>query len=327
MMAKLYIIAGHGAGDSGAVGGGQTEADTVRKLAARVKALGGSEVEVLDTSRNWYADKGISTLNLPKGAMLLELHRDSANDASARGAHVIIKDGYNADAFDKALAQKLSAIFPGRSNIIVGRSDLGNVNRAAARGINYRLAEVGFISNATDRQIFDSRMDDIAKAILEAAGIKASSTTTSSAKRAQLYSTNGTDAQSFKPQWNSDGTVTLINTKYNLALDVSGGKTANGTVVQAYKPNGTAAQKWKLVQATTGYRPAGAAPFKIVSALDPKKVLDVDGGKDANGTKLQLYSDNGTQAQQWYIFDQGNGTWNIINNGKGAKKAIDIAAS
>lgn len=173
-MAKLYIIAGHGAGDPGAVGGGQNEAERVRALAARIKALGGADVEVLDTSRDWYKDNGISSLSLPKGAMLLELHRDSG-PASARGAHVIIKDGLDADAFDKALADKLSNILPGRSNIIVKRSDLANPKRAAAKGINYRLAEVGFISNAEDRNIFDSRMDDIATAILEAAGIKASS--------------------------------------------------------------------------------------------------------------------------------------------------------
>lgn len=172
-MAKLYIIAGHGAGDPGACAAGQTEAERVRALATVIKSLGGSEVEVLDTSRNWYADNGISSLTLPKDAMLLELHRDSASE-SARGAHVIIYGGYEADAFDKALAEKLSAILPGRSEIIKKRTDLANPKRAAKRGINYRLAEVGFITNATDREIFDNRIEDIARAILEAAGIAAS---------------------------------------------------------------------------------------------------------------------------------------------------------
>lgn len=169
-MAKLYIIAGHGAGDLGACAAGQTEAERVRALAAVIKQRGGSAVEVLDTSRNWYADGGINSLSLPKGAMLLELHRDSATE-SARGAHVIIYGGFEADDFDKALAAKLSAILPGRSQTIVKRNDLANPKRAANRGINYRLAEVGFISNAEDRAIFDSRIEEIADAILEAAGI------------------------------------------------------------------------------------------------------------------------------------------------------------
>ena len=103
-MAKLYIIAGHGAGDPGAVGGGYNEAERVRALASRIKALGGSSVEVLNTARNWYADNGISSLSLPSSACLLELHMDSASP-SARGGHVIINQGFDPDAYDNALAK------------------------------------------------------------------------------------------------------------------------------------------------------------------------------------------------------------------------------
>ena len=35
-MAKLFIIAGHGSGDSGAVGNGYTEAERVSALASRI---------------------------------------------------------------------------------------------------------------------------------------------------------------------------------------------------------------------------------------------------------------------------------------------------
>ena len=56
-MAHLFLIAGHGAGDSGAVGYGYTEAERVRALARRIVAYGGSNVTLGDTSRNWYADK------------------------------------------------------------------------------------------------------------------------------------------------------------------------------------------------------------------------------------------------------------------------------
>lgn len=173
-MAKLYLIAGHGHGDPGAVGGGQNEADSVRNLARRVKELAAdpSDVELHDFSRNAYAQGDLNTLSVPKGTMVMELHRDSAN-GSARGAHVIIKSGFDADAFDAKLAKNLAAILPGRSNIVVGRGDLYNVNTAAKRGINYRLAEVGFIDNAEDRRIFNENLDEIARAILSAAGIAA----------------------------------------------------------------------------------------------------------------------------------------------------------
>ena len=171
-MAKLYIICGHGAGDPGAVANGFKEADLVRALAARIEALGGSEVEVLDVSRNWYADKGISRLNLPERACLLELHMDSAG-AGARGGHVIIKKGFEPDVYDNALAYFIADYFPGRSVIISPRSDLQNVNIAAQRGINYRLLETCFISNAADLAKFNAHIDEVAAGILGAFGIKA----------------------------------------------------------------------------------------------------------------------------------------------------------
>ena len=65
-MAHLYVIAGHGAGDSGAVGNGYTEAERVRALANRIKALGGDNVTLGDVNRNYYADNGISKLSIPK---------------------------------------------------------------------------------------------------------------------------------------------------------------------------------------------------------------------------------------------------------------------
>lgn len=166
-MAHVFLICGHGAGDSGAVGYGYQEQERVRTLGARIKALGGDYVTLADTSKNWYKTAGINTLTIPKDWQILELHMDSGA-LSARGGHVIIKQGYTADKYDNALAKMLKEILPGRSNMIVGRSDLANVNRAAARGYGYRLVEFGFISNANDVKIFNSRMDDIAEGVLKA---------------------------------------------------------------------------------------------------------------------------------------------------------------
>ena len=93
-MAKMFIICGHGAGDPGACANGFSEAAQVRKLAARMQALGGSEVIVGDMSRNWYKDNGIGRGHCPKGVPVIELHMDSAG-AGAKGGHVIIKDGFS----------------------------------------------------------------------------------------------------------------------------------------------------------------------------------------------------------------------------------------
>lgn len=172
-MAKMFIICGHGAGDPGACANGFSEAAQVRKLAARMQALGGSEVIVGDMSRNWYKDNGIGRGHCPKGVPVIELHMDSAG-AGAKGGHVIIKDGFSPDAIDNALAAFIGGFFPGRSKTIVGRSNLANPNRAARAGVNYRLVECGFISDAGDAAKFETRIDELAKGILAAFGIGAS---------------------------------------------------------------------------------------------------------------------------------------------------------
>ena len=167
---RLWVCCGHGAGDSGAVGHGFTEAERVRALGSRIKELGGDGVVLMDQRRNWYADKGFDTVSIPKGDAVVELHMDSGA-AGARGGHVIYKAGYAPDAYDRALADAVSGIFPGRAQTLVGRTDLRNCNVCASRGIDYRLVEHGFISDAGDVATFNGKLDEIARMYLTVFGI------------------------------------------------------------------------------------------------------------------------------------------------------------
>ena len=167
---RLWVCCGHGAGDSGAVGHGFAEAERVRALGTRIKELGGDGVVLMDQRRNWYADHGFDTVSIPKGDAVVELHMDSGA-AGARGGHVIYKAGLSPDAYDRALADAISGIFPGRARTLVGRTDLRNCNVCASRGINYRLVEHGFISDAGDVATFNARIDEIARAYLTIFGI------------------------------------------------------------------------------------------------------------------------------------------------------------
>ncbi|MGH3648799.1 MAG: lectin [Micromonosporaceae bacterium] len=74
-------------------------------------------------------------------------------------------------------------------------------------------------------------------------------------------------------------------------VDVAGAATADGTRVQLYTCNGTAAQRWTIGSDGT------------VRALG--KCLDVSGGSSADGTRVQLWSCNGTAAQRWTIGSDG----------------------
>ncbi|SCE38177.1 Ricin-type beta-trefoil lectin domain-containing protein, partial [Streptomyces sp. SolWspMP-sol7th] len=75
-------------------------------------------------------------------------------------------------------------------------------------------------------------------------------------------------------------------------VDVAGSGTANGTVVQLYGCNGTAAQKWTTNEDGT------------LRALG--KCLDVTGQGTVNGTKLQLWECNGSGAQRWVAESDGH---------------------
>jgi beta-glucanase (GH16 family) len=68
-------------------------------------------------------------------------------------------------------------------------------------------------------------------------------------------------------------------------VDVRAAGTANGTVVQLYTCNGTAAQQWTI--GTDG----------TIRAFG--KCLDVNGGSTADGARVQLWDCNGTGAQRW----------------------------
>ncbi|MFD4505253.1 ricin-type beta-trefoil lectin domain protein [Streptomyces sp. NPDC058457] len=90
-------------------------------------------------------------------------------------------------------------------------------------------------------------------------------------------------------------------------VDVAGANTANGTPVDLYDCNGTAAQKWTVGSDGT------------VRALG--KCLDVTSGGTADGTTVQLYDCNGTAAQKWAVSSAND----IVN--PQANKCLDVTGN
>jgi hypothetical protein len=89
-------------------------------------------------------------------------------------------------------------------------------------------------------------------------------------------------------------------------LDVRGGSTADGTQIQLYTCNGTAAQTWTRNGST-------------LRALG--KCLDVSGSGTANGTKIQLWTCNGTGAQSW----SAGANSSLVNANSG--KCLDVSGN
>ena len=98
----------------------------------------------------------------------------------------------------------------------------------------------------------------------------------------QVYTCNGTSAQSWTV--NSNGTLTVLGN----CLDVAGAGTANGTKVDLYTCNGTGAQSW--THESNG------------------ELVNTNSGKCLDDTG---FGGSGTQVQIWACADSSNQQWNI----------------
>ena len=109
----------------------------------------------------------------------------------------------------------------------------------------------------------------------------------------QLYGQNGSEAQLFRLEKNSDGTFTILSSKSELAVDIPGASSVNGTRLQLYESNKSGAQKWKAVLNADG-------TYTFINAVNGK-AIDVQNGQCVSGAAIQLYTSNGSSAQRFSL--------------------------
>jgi beta-glucanase (GH16 family) len=102
--------------------------------------------------------------------------------------------------------------------------------------------------------------------------------------RVYAYTSGGPNPPPPPPPTGRTGQITGFGGK---CVDVAGAATTDGTAVQLWTCNSTAAQRWTV--GTDG----------TIRALG--KCLDVSGGSTADGARVQLWTCNGTGAQRWTI--------------------------
>lgn len=174
-MSKIYINPGHGGADSGAVGiGGRQEKDDALRYASvvadKLKAAG----HTVELERN--ADYLINVKDIAKNANLwgadlfIAFHR---NAGGGEGAECLIVTG--ASATSREMAQAIQGALVG-----VGFRDRGvkvqdrNTYVLSHTTMPATTIECGFVDNAGDNALFDSKFNEIvqgiAAAILSIAG-------------------------------------------------------------------------------------------------------------------------------------------------------------
>ncbi|MFC4852720.1 ricin-type beta-trefoil lectin domain protein [Actinophytocola glycyrrhizae] len=99
----------------------------------------------------------------------------------------------------------------------------------------------------------------------------------------------------------------VVSAATNKCLDISGSATADGTKIQIWTCNSTAAQQWTI---------GGDGTFRALG-----KCLDVKTSGTANGTLVQLWTCNGSDAQVWSV--QANGS--LVNPQSG--RCLDVSGN
>ncbi|MDK1672927.1 N-acetylmuramoyl-L-alanine amidase [Staphylococcus saprophyticus] len=188
---RVLLVAGHGKGaysnDPGAVNTSLNinERDYLRKniipnIAKHLKVAGinadlygGTKmnqdmyqdtlwgVRLGDTSRF-----GMYWASKQKYDAVIEFHLDAASP-SATGGHTIIAQGVSSDKIDVGIQNAVKK-YVGVIRGITGRGDLLNANVSKDCGVNYRLVELGFITNKTDINNINKNLNNYTKAIAEA---------------------------------------------------------------------------------------------------------------------------------------------------------------
>jgi hypothetical protein len=111
-------------------------------------------------------------------------------------------------------------------------------------------------------------------------------------------------------------TVTSVNS--GKCVDARAAATANGTAVQQYTCNGSAAQSWQFTPTDSGY-------YQVGVSTAPAQVWDETGVSTADGALTQLWLYGGGANQQWLPVSESTGAFHFVNRSSG--KCLDVPSA
>lgn len=171
---NILLIAGHGAGDPGAVGNGYKEADLTREVAALVKARLGkyATVDVADTSKNWYEhiiQKG-NEFNFRSYNYVLEIHfnagaSDSSGNGKTTGTEIFVTTSEKGVTVEESIVAGISSL--GFRNRGVKYKNWGLIDHIKRQGVSAALLEVCFVDDKDDMKLYAEKKNQIADAIVK----------------------------------------------------------------------------------------------------------------------------------------------------------------
>jgi N-acetylmuramoyl-L-alanine amidase len=166
---KVYLDAGHGGRDSGAVGGVRLEKDDCQMLTNLVSDLlqNSGITVVVNTNPDENLSEVASQANAENVDLFISIHRNAFNDLKANGLEVwtCLNARPTTKANAKIMYDKLMSV----TNEMTGRGvKESNFYVLKYTNMPAMLLEVGFITNQHDNALFDKYIFDYATAIAQA---------------------------------------------------------------------------------------------------------------------------------------------------------------
>ena len=169
---NIFLIAGHGDGDSGAIGNGYYEADLTREVVSMLPEflVPYADVTVGDTTRNWYEWLKTNSFNFRPYQYVLEVHfnagvNDSAGNGKVSGAEAYVTTGEPGITVEEAILQQMTMV--GYTNRGVKRKNFSVISKVQAQGVSAALLEVAFIDDKDDMLLYQSKKRETAQAIAQ----------------------------------------------------------------------------------------------------------------------------------------------------------------
>ena len=174
-MLNVLLIAGHGAGDPGAVANGIQEADETRAVVSNLdtQLQGICNVDIYPTDRNAYADlkAGKLAVRWSDYDYVLEVHFNAfdgaPSDGKTKGVECYVTTSEGGISVEEAICKNIASL--GLTNRGVKRKNWDVIQAARSAGVSSALLEVCFLDDPDDMRVYNANKTAVATAI--AAGI------------------------------------------------------------------------------------------------------------------------------------------------------------
>ena len=249
---------------------------------------------------------------------------DVSSGKLVNGSNIQIWDdnGTNAQKWILVPVEKISDGLYNIASIVNDKSviDISGGAHNATNGTNVQIYKGNY--SAAQRWYIEAVGDDYytIKNKQSNKSLDVDSASTKDGANIRAYASNSTCAQKWRILKNGDD-YTFISACSHKVVDLAAASVENGTNIRIYSPNNTKAQKWSLSSVPL----VESGTYNIISKLADNKVVDVANGSKYNGANVQLYEDNGTDAQKWKVtYDNKTDTYSLFN--EAANKAVDVAS-